>query len=74
MELGGRILPVAGRVAMDMTMLAVGDDQIVACGDVATVFGGLISVEEQARAAGTTSYEMLSSLSPRVPRRYGAED
>jgi alanine racemase len=73
-ELGGRILPVAGRVAMDMTMLAAGDDQIVACGDVATVFGGLISVEEQARAAGTTSYEMLSSLSPRVPRRYGAED
>jgi alanine racemase len=55
-------------------MLAAGDDQIVACGDVATVFGGLISVEEQARAAGTTSYEMLSSLSPRVPRRYGAED
>jgi alanine racemase len=74
MELGGRILPVAGRVAMDMTMLAVGDDQVVSCGDVATVFGGLISVEEQARAAGTTSYELLSSLSPRVPRRYGAED
>jgi alanine racemase len=74
MELGGRIVPVAGRVAMDMTMLAVGDDQVVACGDVATVFGGLLSIEEQARAAGTTSYELLSSISPRVPRRYGEED
>jgi alanine racemase len=73
-ELGGRIVPVAGRVAMDMTMLVIGDDQLVSCGDVATVFGGLISVEEQARAAGTTSYELLTSLSARVPRRYGAED
>jgi alanine racemase len=47
---------------------------VVACGDVATVFGGLLSIEEQARAAGTTSYELLSSISPRVPRRYGEED
>jgi alanine racemase len=45
MELGGRVLPVAGRVAMDMTMVAVEDGHAVACGDVATVFGGLISLE-----------------------------
>jgi alanine racemase len=74
MELGGRVVPVAGRVAMDMTMVAVEDDHAVAAGDVATVFGGLISLEEQARAAGTTAYELLTSLSARVPRRYGKED
>ena len=73
MELGGRTVPVAGRVAMDMTMLALGDDHPVSCGDVATVFGGLISLDDQARAAGTSAYELLTSLSPRVPRRYGVE-
>ncbi len=74
MELGGRVVPVAGRVAMDMTMVALEDGHHVACGDVATVFGGLVSLEEQARAAGTTAYELLTSLSPRVPRVYGTED
>jgi alanine racemase len=74
MELGGRIVPVAGRVAMDMTMVAVDDGYPVGRGDVATIFGGLLSLEEQAEAAGTTSYELLTSLSPRVPRRYGGDE
>ncbi|MGH7516714.1 MAG: alanine racemase [Gemmatimonadales bacterium] len=74
MELGGRVVPVAGRVAMDMTMVVLEDGQAVSCGDVATIFGGLVSLDEQATAAGTTAYELLTSLSPRVPRRYGMED
>jgi alanine racemase len=74
MELGGRVVPVAGRVAMDMTMVAVEEAHPVACGDIATIFGGLLSLDEQARAAGTTAYELLTSLSPRVPRRYGEDE
>jgi alanine racemase len=74
LELGGRVVDVAGRVAMDMTMVVLQDGQAVSCGDVATVFGGLVSLDEQAAAAGTTAYELLTSLSPRVPRRYGMED
>jgi alanine racemase len=74
LELGGRVVDVAGRVAMDMTMVAVDEGAAVACGDVATIFGGLVSLDEQARAAGTTAYELLTSLSSRVPRRYGMED
>ncbi len=50
-ELGGRTVPVVGRVTMDMTMVAV--DGPVAVGDVATVFGGIVSLDSQARAAGT---------------------
>ena len=73
-ELGGRVLPVAGRVAMDMTMLAMDDELSVVPGDVATVFGGMISLDEQAAAAGTTAYELLTSLSPRLPRRYESAD
>jgi alanine racemase len=54
---------------MDMCMAAVGEK--VALGDVATVFGGLISLDQQADAAGTISYELLTRLGPRVARCYG---
>lgn len=68
-ELNGRAVPLIGRVTMDMCMATVEDGQ-VAVGDVATVFGGMVRLDEQARAAGTISYELLTSLGSRVPRRY----
>jgi alanine racemase len=68
-ELRGRAVPLAGRVTMDMSMVAVDDGQ-VSVGDVATVFGGIVSLDDQARAAGTISYEMLTALGSRVPRHY----
>jgi alanine racemase len=68
-ELNGRLAPVVGRVTMDMCMAAVSEK--VALGDVATVFGGLISLDQQADAAGTISYELLTRLGPRVARCYG---
>ena len=70
-ELNGRLAPVIGRVTMDMCMAAIGEK--VAPGDVATVFGGLISLDQQADAAGTISYELLTRLGPRLARRYGTE-
>jgi alanine racemase len=42
----------------------------VAVGDVATFFGGLITLDEHASSAGTISYELLTSLGSRLPRRY----
>ena len=68
-ELRGRSVPLVGRVTMDLCMVAVDDGQ-VAVGDVATVFGGIVSLDEQARAAGTISYELLTALGSRVPRCY----
>ena len=68
-ELGGRVVPVVGRVTMDLTMVAV-DDGAVAMGDVAVIYGGIVSLDQQARASGTISYELLTSLGPRVSRRY----
>jgi alanine racemase len=53
---------------MDMCMVSV--DGGVALGDVATAFGGLISLDEHAHAAGTISYELLTRLGSRLPRRY----
>jgi alanine racemase len=68
-ELRGRAVPLVGRVTMDLSMVAVEDGE-VAVGDVATVFGGVISLDQQAEAAGTISYELLTALGSRVPRRY----
>ena len=67
-ELAGRDGPVVGRVTMDLTMVAV--EAPVAVGDVATVYGGIVSLDQQAAAAGTISYEMLTGLGGRLPRRY----
>ncbi len=53
-------------------MVAVGEGA-PPLGDVATIFGGRVSLDQQAAAAGTIAYELLTSLSPRVPRRYGRE-
>ena len=56
---------------MDMCMAVVESD--VTIGDVATVFGGLVSLDQQAKAAGTISYELLTRLGPRLLRRYQAK-
>ena len=68
-ELLGQRLRIVGRVTMDNLMVDVGDLP-VAVGDVATVFGGMVSLDEQAALAGTISYELLTALGTRVPRRY----
>jgi len=69
-EIGGAVHPMVGRMTMDLTMVNLGDHG-TATGDVATVYGGLVSLDVQAIAAGTVSYELLASLLPRVARRYG---
>jgi alanine racemase len=50
--------------------MAAVDDGRVAVGDIATIFGGLISLDECARSVGTITYELLTSLGSRLPRRY----
>jgi alanine racemase len=70
-EVGGRAVPIVGRVAMDMIMVAIADDHTVLPGDVATIWGGMVSLDEQAQASGTVAYELLTMLGSRVPRRYG---
>ena len=69
MLVNGRRARQIGRICMDMCMLDVTD---IPCrpGDVATVFGAGVSVDELAELAGTISYELLCAISPRVPRVY----
>ncbi|MEZ0065439.1 alanine racemase [Streptacidiphilus sp. MAP12-20] len=69
---------VAGRVAMDQFVVDLGGDA-AEVGDVAVLFGsgerGEPTAEDWARAAGTISYEIVTRIGARVPRRYlGGDD
>ena len=72
-RLGVARVPVAGVVTMDMTMLDVTDAQC-ALGDIATLVGGKrgdgLSLEEVARTADMSPYELLTGLRNRIARVY----
>ncbi|MEO8635462.1 MAG: alanine racemase [Gemmatimonadales bacterium] len=67
-ELGGVVVPVVGRVTMDFTMVVPAAPCRI--GDLATIFGGRVSLDDQAAHAGTISYELLTAMGPRIQRRY----
>lgn len=75
----GRTYPVVGRIAMDQMVIDLGavgiagtDESLL--GREAILFGpgddGEASVDAWASAAGTINYEIVTRISPRVPRRY----
>lgn len=70
--LGGRRVPIVGRISMDMTVANISTLDGVEAGDVATLVGrdgpAEISLDEVAALSGTISYEILTGLSPRLPR------
>ena len=70
--LGGRCVPVLGRISMDLTLLDVTDlpEDAVKPGDRAEFFGPNIAIDEVAAAAGTIAYELLTGLGSRVFRRW----
>jgi alanine racemase len=65
--LGGRRLPVAGRVSMDQCTIDAGD-AAVQVGDEVELWGESVRIEEVAAAAETIAYEILTGVSRRVPR------
>jgi alanine racemase len=68
----GRRCPLAGRVSMDLLTIDVTalPDQSVRRGDLVTLIGGEIGVDDLATAAGTIGYEVLTSLGRRYTRIY----
>lgn len=66
----GKVVPVVGRICMDMCMLDV-SGMDVKRGEIVTVFGEEgVTADTTAEAAGTISYEVLCSISKRIPRFY----
>jgi alanine racemase len=65
----GETRPLLGRVSMDVCAVDVtGLD--VAVGDSVELFGANRLLDDAAAAAGTISYELLTSITARAPRRY----
>lgn len=70
-DYGGVLVPVIGRVCMDMLMLDVSEINGAKAGDTVTLFGSEnLSTATVAGLAGTIPYEMLCSVGGRVPRKY----
>jgi alanine racemase len=75
MIVGGAVVPVMGRVTMDMTMVDLSDVPVRPCvGDEVVLMGrdgdAEITLDDIAEWAGTISYEILCGISKRVPRTY----
>jgi alanine racemase len=72
--IGGRRCPMVGRVCMDQFLVDVTAVRSVREGDIATLVGedgrDQISATEVAEMADTISWDVLASLSARLPRIY----
>ncbi|HWW49746.1 MAG TPA: alanine racemase [Xanthobacteraceae bacterium] len=70
--IAGERCPVAGRISMDLTAIDVTDlpPNAARRGQMATLLGEGITVDELARHFGTIAYEVLTSLGPRYARVY----
>ena len=66
---GGELRPVLGRISMDLMCVDVTGLEVRA-GDTVELFGPNHPVDLAAADAGTIAYELLTSVSPRVPRVY----
>ncbi len=68
----GKRCPLAGRISMDLMAVDVSDlpEGSARRGDLATLIGGDIGVDELAAATGTIGYEVLASLGRRYHRIY----
>jgi alanine racemase len=69
--LNGALRPMLGRVSMDVIAVDVTDTD-AGLGDAIELFGAHRLLDDAARAAGTISYELLTSVLARVPRVYVA--
>jgi len=71
----GKRCPIAGRVSMDLLAVDVTDlaEGAARRGDLATLIGDGISVDELAAGMGTIGYEVLTNLGQRYHRVYKGE-
>lgn len=69
---GGKLCDIIGNVCMDTTIIDVTEVGDLLCsGDSVVVFGeGGLSESDVAERIGTISYEVLTSISPRIKRLY----
>jgi alanine racemase len=70
MLIGGRRVPIVGRICMDQCVVDISDAGEVKPGDTVVVMGEGILAEDIARKCDTINYEIICGISKRVPRVY----
>ena len=68
--LNGRIVPIVGRVSMDMLTVDLGPDSQDQVGDEVILWGKELPIETVAKFTGILSYELITKLTPRVITEY----
>ncbi|MEO6395245.1 MAG: alanine racemase C-terminal domain-containing protein [Devosia sp.] len=68
----GRLVPVVGRISMDLTVLDITElgDNPPLPGEMVEILGDNVSVDDQADPGNTIGYEILTSLKGRYTRSY----
>ncbi len=66
--INGKKARILGRVCMDQTVVDVSGIEGVFPGDIVTLFGKGLPVEELAKKSGTINYEIVCNVAHRVPR------
>ncbi len=78
MLVGGKKAPIIGRICMDQTMIDISDIDDVKIGDEVLVFGtgesGERTADDLAICADTINYEVVCTISKRVPRFFVRHD
>ena len=65
-KIGDAVVPLVGRVSMDMITVDLRNAPHAAIGDRATLWGPGLAADDVAHAAGTIAYELFCRLTPRV--------
>jgi len=68
--INGRIVPISGRVSMDMITVDLGPDSQDKVGDTVEFWGENLPIERVAKHIGTITYELMIKLTKRVHKRY----
>ncbi|NVC94742.1 alanine racemase [Vibrio natriegens] len=68
--INGRIVPISGRVSMDMVTVDLGPDATDAVGDTVEFWGDNLPIEKVAKHIGTIPYELVIKLTKRVRKTY----
>ncbi|SEF57365.1 alanine racemase [Vibrio hangzhouensis] len=66
----GRIVPIVGRVSMDMLTVDLGPGAEDKAGDPVVLWGKELPIEQVSQHIGTIAYELMIKLTKRVYKRY----
>ncbi|SJN54340.1 Alanine racemase, biosynthetic [Vibrio ruber DSM 16370] len=68
--INGRIVPISGRISMDMITVDLGPDATDQVGDCVELWGQHVPIEQVAKLVGTIPYELVIQLTRRVARTF----